>query len=184
MPFPSWIQFKARLLLRFGNLKSRGPSQSLFCIKQTGTVAAYIHQFEDLSSQVTGLDDVKLEGIFLNGLSLEMQELVHMWKPQNLPEMIGISRDMEGSLMRKVVLRELQSDKGSYRGVVEGTPPNFSQSQGWKTKSIVTDAAMVKDKQPQLVSRPRKHFTDAELDEKRRRGLCFKCDGRYFKGHI
>jgi len=83
--FTSWPQFKVRLLLRFGNLKSRGPSQSLLCIKQTGFVVEYIHQFEDLSSQVSGLDDIKLEGIFLNGLSLEMQEIVHMWNLQNLP---------------------------------------------------------------------------------------------------
>lgn len=56
----------------FGNLKIRGPSQSLFCIKQTGSIAEYVQKFEDLSSQVTWLDDQKQEGIFLNGLTQEM----------------------------------------------------------------------------------------------------------------
>lgn len=90
--FASWNQFKSGLMLRFGNLKIRGPSQSLFCIKQIGSIAEYVNKFEDLSSQVTGLDDLKLEGIFLNELTLEMQELVHMHKPQNLPEKSSTKR--------------------------------------------------------------------------------------------
>ncbi|XP_010445504.1 PREDICTED: uncharacterized protein LOC104728178 [Camelina sativa] len=184
LPFQSWLQFKARLLLRFGNLKSRGPSQSLFCLKQTGTVAEYIHQFEDLSSQVSGLDDNKLEGIFLNGLSLEMQEIIHMWKPQSLPEMVGVARDMESSLIRRVVLRELQSDKGTLKHHQESGQSNFSHSGGGKSKPFVTIQHSQREPPPATTSRPRKHFTDAELDEKRRRGLCFKCDGRYFKGHV
>ena len=182
--FPSWLQFKARLLHRFGNLKSRGPSQSLFCIKQTDTVAAYIHQFEDLSSQVTGLDDLKLEGIFLNGLSLEMQEIVHMWKPQNLPEMIGVTRDMESSLLRQVVLKELKGTKVVSKGDTASRSWVSTNSSQWKSRPLITETPVARDKPTSVITRPRKHFSDAELDEKRRKGLCFKCDGRYFRGHI
>ncbi|OAP08286.1 hypothetical protein AXX17_AT2G06770 [Arabidopsis thaliana] len=182
--FTSWPQFKVRLLLRFGNLKSRGPSQSLLCIKQTGFVVEYIHQFEDLSSQVSGLDDIKLEGIFLNGLSLEMQEIVHMWNLQNLPEMIGVARDMESSLIRRVVLKELQSGKGGSKIQSESRALVPYQPLVWKSRPVITEPSGTKERATPIISRPRKHFTDVELDEKRRKGLCFKCDDHYFKGHV
>ncbi|XP_019088814.1 PREDICTED: uncharacterized protein LOC104725465 [Camelina sativa] len=104
--FESWVQFKSGLMLKFGS-KIRGPSISLFRIKQTGTIAEYIQRFEDLSSQVSGLDEQKLEGIFLNGLTREMQELIHKQKPRNLLEMMAVARAMESCIKRKVVKEEL-----------------------------------------------------------------------------
>ncbi|CAH8276222.1 unnamed protein product [Arabidopsis lyrata] len=101
LPFANWFHFKDRLLLRFGTLRIKGPSQSLFCIKQEGTVAAYVQKFKDLSAKVTSLDDQKLQGIFLNGLQLEMQELVYMMKPQSLPEMVDVALSMESHTLRK-----------------------------------------------------------------------------------
>lgn len=67
---------------------------NLFCIRQSGTVGEYVRHFEELSSQVTSLDDEKLEGIFLNGLQPDMQELVFMMKPTSLPEMVVMAMSM------------------------------------------------------------------------------------------
>jgi len=146
--FVSWLKLKSGLMLRFGNLKLRGPSQSLFCIKQTGSVAEYVQRFEDLSSQVGGLDDQKLEGIFLNGLTGEMQELVHMHKPQNLPEMVAVARSMETSVMRRVVQKELQLVSK------ENKDPHWSEykssytpaTNNWKMKSVMTESNHGSDK--------------------------------------
>ncbi|XP_010507453.1 PREDICTED: uncharacterized protein LOC104784079 [Camelina sativa] len=155
-PFDSWFQFKDRLLLRFGNLRVKGPSQSLFCIKQTASVADYVRQFEDLSAQVRGLDDHKLEGIFLNGLKPEMQELVYMMKPQSLPEVIVVALSMEHS---KSVLT-------------------------WKGRPVVYEPSKVTERQaPNAVQQPQKHHSNADLDDMRRRGICFKCQGKWFRGH-
>lgn len=65
--FQSWREFKEKLIARFSKEKFRDPSQPFFAVKQTGTAAEYIHAFEDLSTQVTGLTDRQLEGIFMNG---------------------------------------------------------------------------------------------------------------------
>ncbi|XP_010490066.1 PREDICTED: uncharacterized protein LOC104767782 [Camelina sativa] len=184
--FESWEQFKARLMLRFGNLKIRGPSQSLFCIKQTGTIADYIQHFEDLSSQVTGLDDQKLEGIFLNGLSQEMQELVHMQKPRDLPEMIAEARALEGSIMSRVVKKELLLANKENRDphTYEQRAQSGVNNNNWKTKVITAEPTAMGEKQLVRVEpRPRRHNTSAELDEKRRKGICFKCDGPWSKDH-
>lgn len=51
--FRSWVDFKERLIARFSREKLRDPSQPFFTITQTGTVAQYIHMFEELSTQAT-----------------------------------------------------------------------------------------------------------------------------------
>lgn len=76
--FSSWCDFKNRLIERFSRVKLRDPSQPFFAVQQTGTIAEYIHKFEDLSTQVVGLTDTQKEGIFMNGLTPEMREVVTM----------------------------------------------------------------------------------------------------------
>ena len=180
-PFLNWFQFKDRLLLRFGNLRIKGPSQSLFCIKQVGSVADYVRLFEDLSAQVSGLDDHKLEGIFLNGLCPEMQELVYMMKPQSLPEMVAVAMSMESSYLRKAMKPDL----------VEIEPEHSRrspQSKGvvtWKGKQVVSDTSKAPEKQGSSVAqRPQRHHSNADLDDMRRRGICFKCQGKWVRGHV
>ena len=87
--FRSWMEFKEKMIARFSKEKFRDPSQPFFAVTQTGSVAQYIHTFEDLSTQVTGLTDRQLEGIFMNGLKAEMREVVNMCKPVDLEEMIS-----------------------------------------------------------------------------------------------
>lgn len=65
-PFIDWRDFKERLLARFSREKIRDPSQPLCALKQTGSIEDYVHSFEDLSSQVSGLNERMLEGIFMN----------------------------------------------------------------------------------------------------------------------
>lgn len=55
-------------------------------MKQTESVTAYIHMSEDLSIQVTGLMDKQKEGVYMNGSTSEMREVVNMCKPVDLPE--------------------------------------------------------------------------------------------------
>ncbi|CAA7021632.1 unnamed protein product [Microthlaspi erraticum] len=73
-PFLSWQDFTDRLIARFSREKLQDPSQRFFNVTQTGSVSEYIHMFEDLSTQATGLSDKQMEGIFMNGLTLDMRE--------------------------------------------------------------------------------------------------------------
>lgn len=93
--FDNWKHLKSKLMRKFGSVHNRGPSQSLFCLKQTGPVKDYVHEFEMMSAQVEGLDEAKLEGIFLNGFTPEMRSVVHLMKPSDLPELIVVALSME-----------------------------------------------------------------------------------------
>lgn len=83
--FRSWDDFRQRLFLRFGESIDDDPGNRLFAIKQIGSVAAYVSEFEDLSTQVPGLDDSHLEKIFYNGLKQELKEVLKMKEPRGLP---------------------------------------------------------------------------------------------------
>ena len=181
LPFANWFDFKDRLLLRFGNLRIKGPSQSLFCIKQLGTVQEYVRLFEDLSTQVSGLDDHKLEGIFLNGLRPEMQELVYMMKPQSLPEMVAVALSMESSALRRIMQKTPQLS------IVE-QPQRTTPAKSvvtWKGKTVVSDhSKSAENSGSTMPQRPQRHHSNADLDDMRRRGVCFKCQGKWFRGHV
>lgn len=132
---------------------------------------------------------MKLEGIFLNGLKSEMQELVYMMKPQSLPELIAVALSMETSTLRKVMQKELLCVSTAKLGVSEGRIYTSIPLTSWKTRATVSEVNRVKDKPgidkvtSKLPQRPQKHHTNAELDDMRRRSICFKCQGKWFHGH-
>lgn len=172
-PFRSWFEFKERMIARFSKVKIRDPSQPFFALRQSGSVAEYIHQFEDLSTQVTGLTDSQLEGIFMNGLTPEMQEVVNMCKPFDLPEMIATAYQMESSSLHSVVKKEMQLTKRNNQGGQKPYTSHNSQN-GWKPKTVTQNNAQ----------RPQVRLTEAQITEKKRLGLCFKCDAKWSKQHL
>lgn len=95
--FQSWAQFKQRLFLRFGAPREEDPGNRLFAIKQTGSVAAYVSEFEDLTAQVLNLEDSHLEKIFYNGLKQEMKEVLKMKEPRGLDYQKAAVLRMESS---------------------------------------------------------------------------------------
>lgn len=55
--FVIWMDFKERLVARFSGDELRYQSQHFFAVRQVETVALYIHDFEDMSTQSIGLTD-------------------------------------------------------------------------------------------------------------------------------
>lgn len=64
------------MIVHFSESIDDEPETRLFAIRQTGTVADYVSEFEDLSAQVPDLADHHLERIFYNGLTPEMKEVI------------------------------------------------------------------------------------------------------------
>lgn len=175
--FRSWKEFKEKLISRFSKEKLRDPSQPFFAVKQTGTVAQYIHVFEDLSTQVTGLTETHLEGIFMNGLQPAMREVVNMSKPVDLAEMISTAYQMEDSVLYKVVCREKQQDSRNTLRASSSKNSTQRSSTGWSYKPAP-------EKQVETVQqRPQVRLTEAQIAEKKRLGLCFTCDEKWSRQH-
>lgn len=101
--FRNWLDFTQRLLVHFAESIDDEASTRLFAIRQTGTVADYVSEFEVLSSQVLGVEDRFLERIFYNGLCPEMKEVIKMKEPQGLQQYIAVVLKMEKSAFCKVI---------------------------------------------------------------------------------
>ncbi|KAL1207663.1 hypothetical protein V5N11_013501 [Cardamine amara subsp. amara] len=182
--FSTWKEFKSRILMRFGNLRVKGPSQSLCCIKQSGSVPEYVKQFEDLSAQVTGLDDNMLEGIFLNGLQPDIQELVFMMKPTSLPEMIAVALSIEHSQIRQSMNNNAGVKHQERQKAVSVNKGNSVSFTSWTPKAASGEINKASYKNSSVpIQRPQRNHTRAELDEMRKRHICFKCYGPWSKEH-
>ena len=164
--FQSWRDFLNRMMVRFSESIDDEPGTRLFTIKQKGTVAEYVSEFEELSAQVPGVEDRHLERIFYNGLSVEMKEVIRMKDPQGLPNFIAAVLRMESSAFCKVV--------GDARGVDDRS--NAKRQNGGKNfgagtyvkgnERMRSEAGVLKENVPpqRALQRARQRYTDAELD--------------------
>lgn len=185
-PFETWIEFKQRLIARFSRVKLRDPSQPFFAVRQTGSVSEYIHQFEDLSTQASGVSDTQREGIFMNGLTEEMREVVTMCKPVDLPDMIATAYQMEDSSLFSVIQKEVKLRKVKGGGAVNTTSKSYSSyvpTSSWKQKQAMPSTTTTTPTQQNNV-KPAVRLSEEQVAEKRRLGLCFKCDAKWSRQHL
>ncbi|CAA7061596.1 unnamed protein product [Microthlaspi erraticum] len=71
-PFCDWCQFKQRMIARFNQKLEENPRMRFFALKQRGSVADYVNEFEELTTIVTGVEEENLELVFYLGLKPEM----------------------------------------------------------------------------------------------------------------
>ena len=188
--FQSWRDFKQKLLVRFSESIEEEPETRLFAIKQTGTVSEYVSEFEELSAQVPGLADHHLERIFYNGLNVEMKEVIRIKDPQGLQNFIAAVLRMETSTFCRVlseapkleVKPRVTPNQSGKQGNVYNNQSRFSTE---KPKLLTVDTKNQKENvNPQRAfQRPRQRHSDAELDQMRRNGICFKCGDKWSKIH-
>lgn len=100
--------------------------------------------FEDLSTHVSGLTDRKLEGIFMNGLTPEMREVVNMSKQVDLPEMIATVYQMEDNAFYKMACQERSQEgrvgmrRKKFKPVVQSCTSSDWQSKQQQAKTTGT----------------------------------------------
>ncbi|CAF2120623.1 unnamed protein product [Brassica napus] len=97
-PFADWDDFKSQLLDRFGPLESA--MSRLLALKQVGSVVEYLTKFEEIASELPkGKDrhEMFLEGVFVNGLREEIKDVLPLFQPKGLDEIIAQARRLENS---------------------------------------------------------------------------------------
>ncbi|CAA7045066.1 unnamed protein product [Microthlaspi erraticum] len=193
MPFFIWTEFKKRLLVRFGNPERNTPKQSLASIKQLASVADYVHEFEELSSLISGVAEEMLEAIFVDGFKPEMREIVRLKEPRDLSHMIATILQMEDGLLCRAMANKRVTEVKS--GPTDTALPSRNSSTNlggnWKTKPALLEPGQSVAKQnpkEQESKLPynwklKRHLTQAEFEWRKKNKLCFKCDEKYFYGH-
>ncbi|XP_048627782.1 uncharacterized protein LOC125596770 [Brassica napus] len=189
LPFSCWNDFKRRLIARFTHRMEDDPGKRLFSIKQTGSITDYIGEFEELRGLVSGIDEKNLIHVFFNGLKQEMKEVIKMKEPQGLRQHIEAVIKMEDSAFCKSMAAVTTSGSkqastipfrtsSQYNSNRQGTSSQSNEASS--SKGLQQDKSQVKQLKP--MGGP-KRLTPAEVAEKRRLGLCYKCDMKWSKTH-
>ncbi|RVW75982.1 hypothetical protein CK203_052825 [Vitis vinifera] len=150
----SWEVFTHQLDLRFGPSKFINHEAQLYKLKQTSTVEAYLADFENVSTRVTGLSHANMLNCFISGLHDDIQRELSILKPYTLHEAMGLAKLLE--------------DK------CNTAKPFFKKSTAFPTPSASTKPA---------TPLPLKRLTPAEMATRRAQGLCFNCDDKFVPGH-
>ncbi|GKC55290.1 ty3-gypsy retrotransposon protein, partial [Tanacetum coccineum] len=182
-PFRSWEGLKRRLLNRFQQTQQGNLFEQFLTITQDGTARAYVALFEKLAGQLVGVSEQVLEATFIKGLKSDLRASVRVMHPEGLNHAMILAVTIEENKGFDIGAR----GGGSYRS--GGTTSNFSGYKNNTTSSTRTLLSTASTGNKGGISSTGrvsqfKRLTEAELADKRSKGLCFKCDQKFGPGHI
>ncbi|XP_062108212.1 uncharacterized protein LOC133819070 [Humulus lupulus] len=198
-PITSWATLKRLILLRFRAAPIGSLSEELLSIIQTSTVKDYRVRWEVLASRVPDIPEHILEGSFMRGLKDEIKAALHILQPIGLAQIMDTAQRVEegnqllhlGLGFRPSSTKSTQSfpahlkqalNQSAYRvpqSHAYGHPASSAPSSSPPTCTIVPSSVAGQPPKPQQFRR----LTEAEYQDKRARGICFKCDKKFFRGH-
>ncbi|CAA7016983.1 unnamed protein product [Microthlaspi erraticum] len=161
-----------------------------------GSVVDYVNEFEELTTIVMGVEEENLEHVFDLGLKPEMQEVVKMQKPWGLSALFSTIISMEDSHFCKSMAEIANPTKrsGSYFPLRSASIFNTQRNDS-PTQSSDSLKGGSKSSEPSQNSKPpwknnggRNYsgilkLSPAEIAEKWRLGLCYKCPEKWTRGH-
>lgn len=148
----NWDLFKNGLISCFGSDVYEDVVGELTKLKQTSSVRDYQEQFEILANKTQGLPEHFFTSCFISGLKKEIRANVLMFKPTNTMQAIGLAKLQELSIEAVTQKTRLPL----------GTGENFSYGPS----------------RPNFFPTIRRELPK-ELEEKRAKGLCFKCNEKF-----
>lgn len=162
----TWEVFARQAELRFGPSTFVNHEAQLFKIKQKTTLAAYLSEFECLSTRVHGLSSTSLLNCFLSGLREEIQTELYVLKPPSIHDAMGMAKLIDD---KQKAIRVFQTPRFiPARNPQPSNPGNttFPSHRASPSGSV-----------------PIKRLTPAEMAARREQGLCFNCDSKFTRGH-
>ena len=143
--------------------------EQLLNIRQEGSVREYVDRFESLAGQLLDLSEKVLESTFVKGLKPDTRAAIRVAEPESLAQ-----------AMRMAI--KIDENKPAGNGRVSSNTLRWGGGGGVRTPAVIaTDGGDKKN-----TGEPGgtfKRLTSAELADKRARGICFRCDGKFAPGH-
>ena len=167
---PRWSRFKDLLHLRFGPPLRSAPLFELSECRRTGSVEEYQNRFQALLPHAGPLDEAQRVQLFTGGLLPPLSHAVRIHNPQSLAAAMSLARQVE--------LMELDRPapapaRAAPRGLLPAPAPR---------PALPSPADKTAQPPGRAEGASVKRLTVAEQDERRRLGLCFNCDEKYFRG--
>lgn len=205
----TWEKLKKSLIAHYSGRRLENPFEELSTLKQNGSVEEFVEAFELLSSQVGRLPEEQYLGYFMSGLKQPIRRMVRTLNPQNRMQMKRMAKDVEEELNeedddgarsygKKLVGRSETNGPGSkfktgFNPVSKEIRSNTFGS-GWSnsiknTGAINTNVSLASlmnstgrkndGERRSGVSERWKGVRNEEMEERRAKGLFFKCGGKY-----
>ncbi|XP_040998177.1 uncharacterized protein LOC121244221 [Juglans microcarpa x Juglans regia] len=161
-----WTMFEKEFLLQFGPSPTINHHGQLAKLKQEGKVHHYIEEFRQLQTLVRGWSEEALIGTFVDGLKPWLAKEIKLKQPIRIQEVMRMAEILE------------ESDNMERR---------FSKDVGNKTSKTLQTKAPWKPKVEMEFSKPKpyevKKLSREEVQERIKKGLCFKCGDKWSKEH-
>ncbi|XP_018843425.2 uncharacterized protein LOC109007962 [Juglans regia] len=160
--FHSWEEFIQAVQVRFGSSAYDDPIEALTRLKQVHSVTAYKTEFELLSNCIKGISKRNKLSCFLSGLKDEIRLPIRMLNPSSLNDAFGLAKIQE---------QYVWSTKRSWR------PSSSDYPQSNMGPSVLGNP-----KAP-IVKLPYQKISESQMQERRKKGLCYFCDEKWQPGH-
>ncbi|XP_042758298.1 uncharacterized protein LOC122198198 [Lactuca sativa] len=169
----TWEEMKEVFLNRFRPIQGGDLYEQWAALTQTGTAEEYVRRFIELSAPLEGLTERVALGNFIDGLSDQIKTELRLWTPRDLGHAIELAQQIEA---RNRALFASGFGALGNRGSQSG-----KRVLGGNSTHTITFP------QPERTGgnpRVQRTLTEAQIQDKRNRGVCYRCDERWFKGHV
>lgn len=168
-----WEEMKMLLLKQFRTTQAGTLHEQWLALVQDGSVQDYRRRFIELSAPLENISDEVALGNFINGLKPEIRVEVRILEPSNLGRAMDLAQRIEEKLWitkaHKPFSGVTRAGTGTSRGSI--VPSEASRSIFRANHSEAKIAGEVR------------RLSDSELQKKREKGLCFRCDEKWGPGH-
>ncbi|GKD35000.1 putative mitochondrial protein, partial [Tanacetum coccineum] len=160
----------------------------VLCMEGEALSWEYVALFEKLACQLVRVSEEVMEATFIKGLKSDLRATVRVMKPEGLSHVMELEISIEDN-------QSVDTRVGGNYNCLNSYCYNSAAGSGFNRNSILSSTQSVAPKRSVsasstatkggLVTRSGqfKMLTEAELADKRSKGLCFKCDEKFGPGH-
>ena len=179
-PYSSWRQFREALLRRFQPEMVKDPYGPLLRLQQSGPVMDYIDAFERISGPMKEIDREILRGIFINGLKGPLRAEVKSLGLETLEEIKDRALILEE---RNREWKEEGVSFGEKKGVFNRGPNSSHVGFGGKVGGGHNGQKPIIGGGANKAMGEERRLSQVELQDRSRKGLCFKCGDKWGPEH-
>lgn len=193
----NWEELKGLVLNRFRATHGGTSEERFLALRQEGSVREYRQWFETLAAPLPEIPDGILEGHFINGLKAEVKAELRVIRPSGLEEIMEMAQriDEKNGLGQGQWAGPVRNKAGGFSSHINSNPSRSSlitsrmhpTHPNQATSNYLPRFNTASGSQPSPVGKNGnstfKRLSEAELQAKREKGLCFRCDEKYTIGH-
>lgn len=197
-PIRRWADLKVFILRHFRSSNGGSLYEQWLATNQTSTVNEYRRKFIETAAPLEQVSEDMLLGHFINGLKEEIKAEVRLLHPVSLEQAMELAVRVEEKLrvsgyrrngVASVKTGTLSTySKGAFtvNPYAFGPPNSPPISRNWGSQSPESQASVQSPKSIATTTHTVgeiRRLTEKELQEKRAKGLCYRCDAKWMVGH-